>query len=422
MGWESLVERLEALLVPSWGVELIPLLALMPWMVGGSPQWPPLVGMDVELSPIPKTWAFSFQVDSGMQGALGTLVGRVFGLSSSSFLGRATPLNTSSSEKERYHFTSSLSSITISANKNGPPPAGRLFSSAQCWRALAYATTFSQGISLISLHAWIDSAGNINLHLQRHGSAGGAWRLASLIPNSHVCCGSQKEAHTSLASFLQSSIPGTIDNSVHQSRVWHFLAFHGTHWLSSKTMGSGGILSPSSSEVSSNPLRKEATTGFSSSGSSRSELSPVAPSSPGPAFWSVGWLGAGWSSNCTWWHLLFHSSLLCPWWSLLLDLALSSEWFQVQFSLSISSSRVAAVASAFWWASCTVAGLLSTELSLFPFWGMLLLEEWGSLGWGLTVAADAFSSLYPWWSSREDSTSSSSTGSQGGDPGSLCSL
>ena len=92
-------------------------------------------------------------VDSGMHGALGTSAERVFRLSSSFLLGRATPLNTSSSEKERYHFTSSLNSITLSANKHGWPPAGRFFSSTQCWRALAYATTFSWGISLISLHA-----------------------------------------------------------------------------------------------------------------------------------------------------------------------------------------------------------------------------------------------------------------------------
>ena len=39
------------------------------------------------------------------------------------------------------------------------------------------------------------------------------------------------------------------------------------------------------------------------------------------------------------------------------------------------------MASTFWWASHTVARLLFTELSLFPFWGMLLLEEWGSSGW-----------------------------------------
>ena len=37
------------------------------------------------------------------------------------------------------------------------------------------------------------------------------------------------------------------------------------------------------------------------------------------------------------------------------------------------------MASAFWWASHMVARLLSTELSLFPFWGTPLLKEWGLL-------------------------------------------
>ena len=127
-------------------------------------------------------------VGSSTRGTLGVLVGRVLGLSSSSSLGRTTPWKTSSSVKERYHFTSSLSSITLSANNWGSPPAGRLFSSTQCWRALAYTTTFSQGISLISLHAYIDSASGINLCLQRHGRVGepGGWPPSLLIPTSTV--------------------------------------------------------------------------------------------------------------------------------------------------------------------------------------------------------------------------------------------
>ena len=60
MGWESLVGRPEALLVQSRGAELVPLFASRPWMVGGSPQQPPLVGMDVELSPTPRTLGLSF--------------------------------------------------------------------------------------------------------------------------------------------------------------------------------------------------------------------------------------------------------------------------------------------------------------------------------------------------------------------------
>ena len=155
----------------------------------------------------------------------------------------------------------------------------------------------------------------------------GEWPSSLLIPASAV--GVPKDACTSLPSFLQSSIPGIVNSLVHHSRVLHLSAFHGTHWLNSKTAGSGGVLSPSSLEVSGDPLRKEATAGFSSGSSSKSESLPLVPSSPGPVFRSVGQLGAGWSSNRTWQHLLFCSSLLHPWQSLLLDLALSSEWFQV---------------------------------------------------------------------------------------------
>ena len=80
------------------------------------------------------------------------------------------------------------------------------------------------------------------------------------------------------------------------------------------------------------------------------------------------------------------------------------------------------MARVFWWASHMVARLLSTELSPFSFWGAQLLEGWGSARQGLTVTADVLYSLHPWQSLREDSTSSSNAGSQGGDPGSLCSL
>ena len=258
--------------------------------------------------------------------------------------------------------------------------------------------------------------------IQRHGSMEGAWSVASLTPNSCICHGSPKDACTSLPIFLQSSIPGTVNNLVHHSGVLHLLVFHGTYWLNSNTTGSGGIFLPSSSEVSGDPLRKEATISLSSGGSSKSEPSSLVPSSLGPAFGSAGWLGAGWSSNHTWQHVHFCSSLLHPQQSLLLDLALSSKQFQVQFSLSISSSSVASAASTYWWASNTMARLLSTESSFFPLWGVLLLEEWGPSGWGLAMAAGAFSSSHPWWSGWEDSTSSSIAGSPGGDPGSLCNL
>ena len=106
-----------------------------------------------------------------------------------------------------------------------------------------------------------------------------------LAPNSCICCGSLKDAGTSLASFLQSSIPGTVDSSVHHSGVSHLLAFHGTHWLNSKTVGSGGVSSPSSLEVSGQPSQdRRLPAGFSSGSSSKSEPLPLDPCSLGPVF------------------------------------------------------------------------------------------------------------------------------------------
>ena len=310
---------------------------------------------------------------SGMQCASGKSV--VPGVCSSS-LGRATPQKTSSLVKERYHFTSSLSSKTLLTNKCGSPLAGRLFCSAQCWRALTYTTTFSLGISQMSIHAKIELAGGINLFLWRTGGAGGACRVAFLESSSCNCCGSLKDALTSLASFLASSFPSTADSSIHQSGVSHLSAFHETHRLKSRIVGSGGVFSSSSSKVSSNIHRKEATISFSSCGSSKSEPLPSDPSSPGGVLGSADWLGAGSSANLTWWHLLFCPSPLSLWQSPLLDLALDCKQAQVQFSLLISFSRVDTVANAFWCASCTMAKLLSTELSFFLLWRALLLEEW----------------------------------------------
>ena len=195
------------LLVSFWRVGLIPLSASSSWSVGGCPQWPPLVGTVVTLSPIPRTLGLSLL---GLAQAHSVPWICLWHKGSADYPtlpseGEPPPQKTSSSVKERYHFTSSLSSNMLFTNKHGSPPAGRLFCSTQCWRALAYATTFSLGISLISLHAKIESAGGINFCLQRHGGAGGAWRVVSLEPNSCNCCGSPKDAHTSLASFLESS-------------------------------------------------------------------------------------------------------------------------------------------------------------------------------------------------------------------------
>ena len=127
----------------------------------------------------------------------------------------------------------------------------------------------------------------------------GAWRSSSSIHSSLILCRSQNKAHTSLASLLWSSTSGTADNSAHQLGVLHLLALHGTHWLNSVTAGSRGILSSSSLEVPINPLKKDATSSPSSCGSSRSEPSVAAASLLDSALRLGGWLGAGWSSNCT---------------------------------------------------------------------------------------------------------------------------
>ena len=278
----------------------------------------------------------------------GTLVGPgVCGLLSSSSLGRATPQNTSSCMKEMYHLTSSLSSKTLFANKQGSPLAGRLFCLAQCWRALVYTTTFSLGTSQMSQHVKIESAGGINFFLQRHSGTGGAWRVASLESNSCFCCGSMKDTLTSLAYLLVSSFPSTADSSSHQSGVLHLSDFHGTHLPKSIMLGSGGVSLPSLSEVSGDSCRKEATVGFSSSGSSKSEPPPSDPSSPCGTSGLVDWLAASLSANLTWQHLLFCPSPLGLRWSSLLDVALERDQARMQWSLSISFSKVEMADSAF---------------------------------------------------------------------------
>ena len=185
-----------------------------------------------------------------------------------------------------------------------------------------YATAFSLGTSRISLHTKIELAGGINLFLQRHGGAGGAWRVASLVSNSCSCCESKKDALTSLASFVTSMLPGTAKSSSRHSGVSHISALHWAQRPKSIISSSRGIFLPSSSEVSEDPHRKEATVSFSSGGSPKSEPLPWDPSSPGSILRLADWLGAGSSASLTWQHLLFHPSPLGLCRSLLLDLVL----------------------------------------------------------------------------------------------------
>ena len=153
MGWESPIERLEALLVQPRGAELVLLLASRPRMVGRSPQLPPLVKRDAELFPTPRTLDFSspwlalvhrvsrgyWQAGSPDSDHPPSWEGPLPGTPHQRRRGSTLPPPSTPSH-------SWLAGMT-------PPPAGRSISSTQCWRALAYATTFSWGISLMSLHA-----------------------------------------------------------------------------------------------------------------------------------------------------------------------------------------------------------------------------------------------------------------------------
>ena len=152
----------------------------------------------------------------------------------------------------------------------------------------------------MSLQAKMESAGSMNLFLCRHGGAGQAWRVASLESNSCNHHGGLKDALTSPASFLVSSFPGTADSSAHHSGISHLSTLHGTHWPKSEIACSSGIFSPSPSEVSGDPHRKEATIGFSSGSSSKSEPPPSDLSPPGGVLGSVDWLVVASSSNLTW--------------------------------------------------------------------------------------------------------------------------
>ena len=135
------------------------------------------------------------------------------------------------------------------------------------------------------------------------------------LPASISCshCGSLKDALTCLASFLVLSSPGTVDSYIHQWGVLHLSTFHGTHSAKSKMVGSSGIFSPSSSDVSGDPHRKEATAGFSSSGSPKSESLPSDPSLPDSISGLVDRLGAGSFTKLTWQCLFFCPSPLDLW-------------------------------------------------------------------------------------------------------------
>ena len=112
---------------------MILLLALGPLLFGGSPQQPPLVRMGVVPSTIPKTLGLSLQEVALAHGVPWGCLWQKGSFDSPPLLswGGPPPGNTSSLVKERYQFTSSLSSNMLFTNSHGSPPAGRLFCSTQ---------------------------------------------------------------------------------------------------------------------------------------------------------------------------------------------------------------------------------------------------------------------------------------------------
>ena len=129
--------------------------------------------------------------------------------------------------------------------------------------------------------------------------------------------------------------------------------------------------------------------------------------------------------GCVWQHLLFcpldpFICLAVPTPGVCSQLRLTPGGGQL--SHSISFSRAAAMAITFWWAPPTFTRLLSTEDSLLPLSGVWCPGGWTSFGWGLAAVSGALLCFHPWQSSKEDTTSSISSGSPGGDPGSLCCL
>ena len=197
----------------------------------------------------------------------------------------------------------------------------------------------------------IVSGGSWKLFLRRHGGAGDASQWSFTLFTSLALLGWLNKACIFCTNLLQLGTPNTTNNSLHQSGVSVVSAFHVTHSWSSHTGSSG--LGPYSSELSTDPLRKEVTPSSNSGSSPNSKSSAVTSPSPDPRLSWGGWQGAGLSVNCTWQCLLLHSVAPYVQQSLLSDLALTSSWLWGwgQLSLSISPLRAAVVASTFWWAS-----------------------------------------------------------------------
>ena len=191
----------------------------------------------------------------------------------------------------------------------------------------------------------------------------------------HTCLRSWNEAFTSGASLPVSS-SRTVDNSAHQLGTSHFSALHCTHLVDWDMGGSGNIPSSSSSGISDDPSKKEATSALSCGGSPKSESLPSDPVPPKGVSELAGQLAVGWLDKLSWHHLFLLLSS-----GLWLSLCLCSrpEQALILCSFLISFSRVAAANSTFQCASCTLAKLLSSKPSL-SHWDDLPQGGWKSSG------------------------------------------
>ena len=169
---------------------------------------------------------------------------------------------------------------------------------------------FFLGISRMSRQAKADTMGGMNLHWWRHGGAGGAWNGASLESSSCICLRSLNEALTCWANLSMSSC-GTVDSSTHQLGTSHLSAFHHTHLVSWDMGGSGDISLFSSSGISDDPCKKEATSAWSCGGSPKSESLPSDPILLEGISGLADWLAVGWLQKLAshWLFLLLSSDL-----------------------------------------------------------------------------------------------------------------
>ena len=124
---------------------------------------------------------------------------------------------------------------------------------------------FSLCTSQISLQAKMVLGGSRKQSHRRHSGEGGAWQWYLISSISMALLGWLNEAHICHANFLQSGTPSNANSSLHQSGVSVASAFYITHSRNFPTGCTGG--DSSSSELSTNLVRKEVTPGSNSSGS-----------------------------------------------------------------------------------------------------------------------------------------------------------